>query len=160
SASRARKARGRSAGRGGRGDSTRSAAAGSRRTPGRASSQAKQASAWDASAAGIPWLRHPAPCGTMRAVSSSRLHRGIPSVERLRRAPAAVALQARWKRDRVVEALRQVLREVRRELDAGGALPPAEALLHRAGARLDATATPRLQRVVNATGVVLHTNLG
>ena len=91
---------------------------------------------------------------------SSPLLRRIPSVERLLRAPAAAALLVRWRRDRVVETLRLVLRDVRHALGDGGALPDDGALLAQVAARLDASGTPRLQPVVNATGVVLHTNLG
>jgi L-seryl-tRNA(Ser) seleniumtransferase len=97
----------------------------------------------------------------MRAVAVSRPpHRAIPSVERLLRSHAAAPLLARWKRERVVEMIRLVLGDVRRQLDAGGALPGDEILLGRVAAGLDAAAAPRLQRLVNATGVVLHTNLG
>ena len=92
--------------------------------------------------------------------ASPRPHRAIPSVERLLRAPAAAPLLARWKRERVVEIVRLALADVRRLLDAGGAVPPDEALLARVAGRLETAAAPRLQRVVNATGVVLHTNLG
>ena len=91
---------------------------------------------------------------------SRRPHRAIPSVERLLRSHAAAPLLARWKRERVVEMIRLVLGDVRRQLDAGGALPGDEILLARVAAGLDAAAAPRLQRVVNATGVILHTNLG
>ncbi len=91
---------------------------------------------------------------------SPRSHRAIPSVERLLRAPAATLLLARWRRERVIEIVRLVLRELRHELDAGAGVPDDDALLTRVGARLDTAAAPRLGRVVNATGIVLHTNLG
>src|SRR5262245_1470307 len=91
---------------------------------------------------------------------SRRPHRAIPSVERLLRAAEATPLLARWRRDLVVETVRLVLHELRRELDAGAAVPGDDALLARVAARLDAEAAPRLGRVINATGVVLHTNLG
>jgi len=91
---------------------------------------------------------------------SSPLLRRIPSVERLLRAPEAAALLVRWRRDRVVETLRLVLRDVRHALGDGGALPDDGALLAQVAARLDVSGAPRLQPVVNATGVVLHTNLG
>src|SRR5262249_61701315 len=83
----------------------------------------------------------------------------IPSVERLLRSHAAAPLLARWKRGRVVEMIRLVLGDVRRQLDAGGALPADENLLARVAAGLEAAAAPRLQRLVNATGGILHTNL-
>jgi L-seryl-tRNA(Ser) seleniumtransferase len=91
--------------------------------------------------------------------ASKNPRRAIPSVARLLDDPAAAALLARWRREHVLEATRAVLEEVRR--DAGAApVPPPEAILARVGGRLAALGTPRLVPVVNATGVVLHTNLG
>jgi L-seryl-tRNA(Ser) seleniumtransferase len=92
--------------------------------------------------------------------ASPRPHRAIPSVERLLRSPSAAPLLGRWKRERVVELVRLALADVRRQLDAGGVVPSDEALLARVTRSLETAAAPRLQRVVNATGVVLHTNLG
>ena len=83
--------------------------------------------------------------------------RAIPAVARLLETPAAAALVARYRRDLVVATLRAVLDDVRRQ-DAP--VPDAAAILARAAARLDAASVPRLVPVVNATGVVLHTNLG
>jgi L-seryl-tRNA(Ser) seleniumtransferase len=71
--------------------------------------------------------------------------------------PAVAALVARFRREHVVATLRTVLDEVRRD---GGGVPDAAALAARAATRLDAMAAPRLGPVVNATGVILHTNLG
>jgi L-seryl-tRNA(Ser) seleniumtransferase len=90
---------------------------------------------------------------------ASNPRRAIPSVERLLRLPASAALLARYRREHVVEAVRAVLEEVRRAPDAQQTLEDAE-LVGRIAARLDEGSAPRLVRVVNATGVVLHTNLG
>jgi L-seryl-tRNA(Ser) seleniumtransferase len=103
------------------------------------------------------WLRHDAAVATG---SRPNVRRAIPPVSRLLAAPGGVALVARYRRERVVEAFRVVLEEVRRAARAGTPVPVAEALLARATAWLDAAAAPRLVPVVNATGVVLHTNLG
>src|SRR5436309_3389313 len=84
----------------------------------------------------------------------------IPSVERLLQAPAGAALAARWRREHVVETTRAVLEEIRRATGDGTAVPPADEVLRRVAVRLEAAAAPRLVRVVNASGVVLHTNLG
>src|SRR5262249_23607596 len=91
---------------------------------------------------------------------SRRAHRAIPSVERILRTDAAAPLLVRWRRDHVVETVRLVFAEVRRALDAGADVPAGAVLGARIAARLEASAAPRLGRVVNATGVVLHTNLG
>src|SRR5262249_60822539 len=97
----------------------------------------------------------------MRAVAVSRHpHRAIPSVERLLRSHAAAPLLARWKRGRVVEMIRLVLGDVRRQLDAGGALPGDEILLARVAAGRDGAPAARVQRLVKDTGGSLPTNLG
>ena len=53
-----------------------------------------------------------------------------------------------------------VLDELRQAASDGAAVPPDDELLARVAARLEAAAEPTLRPVVNATGVVLHTNLG
>ncbi len=83
--------------------------------------------------------------------------RAIPSVERLLAAAAGADLVRRYSRARVVETLRAVLDDVRH---AAGAVPDVEELLGRTRARLEVASMPRLGRVVNATGVIIHTNLG
>ncbi len=87
-------------------------------------------------------------------------------MQRLPEAPAAGTLLQGHPRARVLDALRRVLDGVRAGLlaDPGSAAPSAEALLDQAGdlLRADAQTSGRsgLRRVVNATGIVLHTNLG
>jgi L-seryl-tRNA(Ser) seleniumtransferase len=67
------------------------------------------------------------------------------------------ALQNEFPRDLIVAEIRRALDEARREVRAGGDPKPIENQVRDALARL---AKPSLQRVINATGVVLHTNLG
>ena len=76
------------------------------------------------------------------------------------RAPAGVELAARYRREHVVETTRAVLEDVRRAAVDGGDVPPDGDILDRVRRRLETGASPRLMRVINATGVVLHTNLG
>src|SRR5262249_61830327 len=91
---------------------------------------------------------------------SRRGPRAIPAVERLLRTDAAAPLLARWRRDRVVETVRLVFAETRQALDAGAEVPADDVLVARVAARLDASAAARLERVVNATGIPMPTNLG
>ena len=86
--------------------------------------------------------------------------RAIPSVERLLQAPGGAALTARYRREHVVETTRAVLGDVRCAAADGGAVPPDDEILDRVRTRLETGSSERLRRVVNATGVVLHTNLG
>jgi L-seryl-tRNA(Ser) seleniumtransferase len=82
----------------------------------------------------------------------------IPSVARLLATPAAGALVARYRRAHVVETIRLVLDELRRT--ALHSVPADDDLLARVATRLEAASAPRLVPCVNATGVILHTNLG
>jgi len=87
----------------------------------------------------------------------------IPSVDSLLAAPSFGALLERYPRARVVEAARAAVADMREALAAGqgGDDPRSPAAYARAAERALAEAdVPSLRRVVNATGVVLHTNLG
>lgn len=88
--------------------------------------------------------------------------RRLPAVDRLLGRDRTTAWQERYGREPVKRALREVLEEARRGLADGGIeAPPGTAeLLDRAGVRLERSARPALRPVLNATGVVLHTNLG
>ncbi len=68
-------------------------------------------------------------------------------------------LEGRFPRRLMVEEVRRVLQQMREELRAGTAPAPTpvEMRVERNLAKLEA---PSLRRVINATGVVLHTNLG
>jgi L-seryl-tRNA(Ser) seleniumtransferase len=68
-------------------------------------------------------------------------------------------LEARFPRRLIVDEVRRVLQSMREEIRAGGHpnSSPVESRVERSLARFE---TPSLRRVINATGVVLHTNLG
>lgn len=88
----------------------------------------------------------------------------IPSVDRLLLSGALRPLLERVGRARLREALQAVQAEVRASLAAGEAVPDgiADAAWYagRAEALLEVWGRPSLRPVINATGVVLHTNLG
>jgi L-seryl-tRNA(Ser) seleniumtransferase len=94
--------------------------------------------------------------------------REIPSVDELLGRPRMSALIETAGRGVVTQSVRRVLDALRTELRAGnGAAPPGaaasaapEALEARVAADVDALLSPSLRRVINATGVILHTNLG
>lgn len=88
--------------------------------------------------------------------------RRLPGVDRLLESAAVEELLARWPRARVVAALRDALEEARRDVEARvpDDLQEAARYARVAGARLREADRPSLVRVINATGVVLHTNLG
>lgn len=87
--------------------------------------------------------------------------RALPSVGGLLESPDAAGLLARASRQGATEAIRQAVNEARTMILGGGRTAPLpSALLARAAALLDERAAPRLRPVLNATGIILHTNLG
>ena len=83
-------------------------------------------------------------------------------MQRLLERAEAAGLFAAFGQAAATAAARIVVEDARTALRADPmAAPPGEAVLaQRLDAHLRAAARPRLRRVVNATGVVLHTNLG
>jgi L-seryl-tRNA(Ser) seleniumtransferase len=59
-----------------------------------------------------------------------------------------------------VEAIRSVLADARRTILSGASCPPSASLLARIAESAETLARPTLRPVINATGVVVHTNLG
>jgi L-seryl-tRNA(Ser) seleniumtransferase len=91
------------------------------------------------------------------------LFRAVPSVSRLLAHPRAEPLLIRFNREYVVQGCRDILDELRSALSDGhieAASLEDDAILTTLEARLAGSAEATLQRVVNATGTVLHTNLG
>jgi L-seryl-tRNA(Ser) seleniumtransferase len=91
------------------------------------------------------------------------LRRRVPAVERVLALDPVRALEPRWGREAVLRAVRRVLAEARGAAAAGDA-PGLEAILGELAASVERSvaeeARPSLVRVINATGVVIHTNLG
>src|SRR5436190_1269492 len=91
--------------------------------------------------------------------------RVIPSIEQLRQREAMRALETRYGRAALTDALRAETGALRDRLASGriAAVTADEAITEieiGAGARLRAAMRPSLIRVINATGVIVHTNLG
>jgi len=89
--------------------------------------------------------------------------RTMPQLQRLLEAPEAAPLVKQFSHAAVTAQLRRVLAGARTDLlEPGGpeAAPSTAELLTRAEAALAASRVPGLRRVINATGVILHTNLG
>ncbi len=87
--------------------------------------------------------------------------RAIPSIEQLRQRPAVQVLEAAYGRTAVVEALRAEADALRERLTSSAGPDDIPATLEQAvRVRLEAACAPSLRRVINATGVIVHTNLG
>jgi len=93
------------------------------------------------------------------------LFQQIPSVDRLLNSALLVKLMARSPRVLVLKAIHQILEEIRQEIKTGDALRDpselsVESVSERVGERLELLDQPSLRPVINATGIVVHTNLG
>ncbi|MEK6323021.1 MAG: L-seryl-tRNA(Sec) selenium transferase [Acidobacteriota bacterium] len=110
----------------------------------------------------------------------NHLLRSLPSIERLLERPLASQLFAAFGRARVRDLLREITEEIRLEitdqskvqspkskvavtqtLDFGlGTLDLVAEVERRLTVRAAQCAQPSLRRIINATGVIIHTNLG
>jgi L-seryl-tRNA(Ser) seleniumtransferase len=84
----------------------------------------------------------------------------LPKMDALLGHPVLVERTARFGRGPVLGAARRALEEGRRAALGGGPVPGVEELAARVAGELDGLWARRTRAVVNATGVVLHTNLG
>ena len=92
-------------------------------------------------------------------MSSAEL-RKLPSVDRLLGEQEVRGLVASYGRTATVDAVRGALDRVRDGVRAGEPAPGVGALLALAADQLRGRLSGTLRRVINATGVVIHTNLG
>jgi L-seryl-tRNA(Ser) seleniumtransferase len=88
--------------------------------------------------------------------------RRLPSVDRVLRTSAAARALGLYRHAHVADTIRAVLADTRAQMQATPDLrtPSADEVMATALARLDGAQKLPIRRVVNATGIVLHTNLG
>jgi L-seryl-tRNA(Ser) seleniumtransferase len=86
--------------------------------------------------------------------------RQLPSLDALLARPELQELIAQFGREHVRDEARSLLDDVRTAIRAGEAPPPGEALIEQLQARVHDALAPSLTPVINATGVIVHTNLG
>jgi L-seryl-tRNA(Ser) seleniumtransferase len=107
------------------------------------------------------------PAAKMQREPSARL-RDIPSVDEMLARPRLIALSERAGRAAVTQSTRAVLADLREflkhdsaaESAATSAASEIAAIESRIVDQIEAQLAPSLVRVINATGVILHTNLG
>lgn len=95
--------------------------------------------------------------GVLEAEKNERL-RDLPAVDAVLRHPLAVSLAGRYGQASTTAAIREALGRARQKIMVGSAPEITEEAM--AGAASKLLSVRGLRRVVNATGVVLHTNLG
>ncbi len=93
---------------------------------------------------------------------NNQLLREIPKVDELLRSSTLARFCGEMPRTVLADAVRAELDSLRKEILSGGvdALPEEEVLCRRIRRRAESMLRHSLRRVINATGVVLHTNLG
>jgi len=101
----------------------------------------------------------------MKSVTKSELFRELPSVDELLHQPAIAALIGAHGQSAVADAARSVLAGLRQQIASGllegcGLRIRLEGLAEGIQSRLRKSLRPSLRTVINATGVILHTNLG
>jgi len=101
----------------------------------------------------------------MRVTAKSDLFRLLPSVDELLRYPQIEVLAQREGRSGTLEAARASLEQLRTDVSAGKLdeqqiKAAIENFPHEVERRLHDSHAYSLRRVINATGVILHTNLG
>ena len=94
----------------------------------------------------------------MLEIEKRELLRGLPAVDAVLRESSAEGLLSRYGTKATTAAVREALGRARREILAGGDPKVSGEVVLAAAARL--LEGRGLRRLVNATGVVLHTNLG
>lgn len=101
----------------------------------------------------------------MKSTAKSELFRELPSVDELVRAPRFAALGEEHGATAVTDAIRSVIARLREQissglLDGAGLGLALEGLNGAVEAQLRTVLSSSLRPVLNATGVILHTNLG
>jgi L-seryl-tRNA(Ser) seleniumtransferase len=92
---------------------------------------------------------------------AANLLREIPSVDRLLKHPRCETLLARYNREYVTRKCREALDDLRATIRQGKTADVSDdAVIDDIEARLAAESRPGHIRVINATGTILHTNLG
>ena len=90
----------------------------------------------------------------------TQAYRNLPSVERLLQTPEVQALTATLPRDVVTSIVRGRIDEARTAIGDGAAAPGLSALAAAVVESAHSFTRLRPQGVINATGVIIHTNLG
>lgn len=86
--------------------------------------------------------------------------RKIPSVEKVLSDPALAPAIGRYSHPVVAATVRDVVDRIREHAAGGGKVPPFEAIVEMVRHHLAVEWPGLLEPVINATGIILHTNLG
>jgi len=86
--------------------------------------------------------------------------RDLPSVEKLLQTPEVAELVGSWSQPLVADYVREVIDSSRKDVSQGKSVPTVEEIVTRVKNELDGYTRHFLNRVINGTGIIIHTNLG
>jgi L-seryl-tRNA(Ser) seleniumtransferase len=86
--------------------------------------------------------------------------RRLPSVDNLLSEGPIQELLQRYPHHLIAESARLHLEEARLKIASGASAPSSQTLAEQVVADIEALGRPNLMRIINATGVIIHTNLG
>jgi L-seryl-tRNA(Ser) seleniumtransferase len=86
--------------------------------------------------------------------------RDLPSIDQLLQQPVVTSWISDFGRPLTLDALRQSLDLARQGFYQSKQIPANNEILDQAFKKLQGWTLPSIQPVINATGVILHTNLG
>ena len=84
----------------------------------------------------------------------------LPSIDELLQSSGGAGLIAQYSRSMTLRAIRAALAQARLDIFNGSTCPSSEQLLASAEQTLQQVMQPHLRSVINATGVIINTNLG
>jgi L-seryl-tRNA(Ser) seleniumtransferase len=87
-------------------------------------------------------------------------YRTLPGIDRLLNTPDLLTAIEQFGHEQVVMACRTILSGVRASLKTNPSVPEPDSIIEQILAYLEKEAESPLQEVINATGVIIHTNLG
>ena len=84
----------------------------------------------------------------------------IPSIDALLQHTDAKELTTLFGHDLCLKAFRQTLEVIRADMKKGQTLPESRIIIQRSASLIEEWLRPTLKPVINATGIILHTNMG
>src|SRR5256712_1679938 len=97
--------------------------------------------------------------GWFMSIDQNQL-RLLPSIDELLQSPSGLRLIAQYSRSMTLRTLRATIAQARFDILNGSLCPSPEQLLAAAEHTLQQEQQPHLRSVINATGVIINTNLG
>src|SRR4030042_2756820 len=87
-------------------------------------------------------------------------YRGLPSVDRVLSDDSLTGYGVTYPHDLLVSVIREQLEQERLAIKAGRPGASLDEIVRAVAARLETMVKPSLRRIINASGGILHTNLG